>query len=144
MPSARCSASTRRADAMSWLAPHTDTECCYLSTTGRRSGRVHEVEIWFGVVGDTLYLVSGNGPTADWYRNALVHPRVTIRIDADIRVGGARQVDDPAERRSVGDLMGAKYPWEGDPSIGLTFDKWCYEVPVLAVSGWQEPEGPAQ
>ena len=56
---------------MSWLTPHIDTECCYLGTTGRRSGRVHEVEIWFGVIGDALYLISGNGPGADWYRNAL-------------------------------------------------------------------------
>ncbi|MBK9970646.1 MAG: hypothetical protein IPP16_07885 [Acidimicrobiaceae bacterium] len=51
---------------MSWLAPHANTENCYLTTVGRRTGRSHEVEIWFGVVGDTLYLISGNGPGADW------------------------------------------------------------------------------
>ena len=43
---------------------------------------------------------------------------------------------DADERRRVGDLMGAKYPWDGDPSIGLTFDAWCYEVPVLAIGQW--------
>ena len=53
---------------MSWLVPHAETECCYVGTTGRRSGHAHEVEIWFGVLDDTLYLISGNGPGADWYR----------------------------------------------------------------------------
>jgi deazaflavin-dependent oxidoreductase (nitroreductase family) len=126
---------------MSWLEPHTDTENCYLATTGRRSGRVHEVEIWFGVIGDSLYLISGNGPGADWYRNASADPRVTVRVDDVTMSGTARAVDDPAERRQVGELMGAKYPWDGDPSIGLTFDAWCFDVPVLAVEGWRPFRG---
>lgn len=122
---------------MTWLAPYVETECCYLTTTGRRSGRPHEIEIWFGVRGETLYLISGNGPGADWYRNALARPAVQVRIGDETRTGAARPVEDPAERRAVGELMGAKYPWEGDPTIGLTFEAWCFDVPVLAVSAWQ-------
>lgn len=121
---------------MSWLAPYLDEENCYLTTTGRRSGRPHEVEIWFGVVDDTLYLISGNGPGADWFRNSLVNPEVSVRIDRELRRGRARQITDPDERRAVGELMGTKYPWEGDPSIGLTFDAWCFDVPALAIGGW--------
>ena len=121
---------------MSWLTPHRDTDFCYLTTVGRRSGRAHEVEIWFGVAGDTLYLISGNGPGADWFRNASADPHVTIRVGGESVAGMAREVSDPVERRQVGELMGAKYPWDGDPSIGLTFDAWCFEVPVLAIDGW--------
>lgn len=124
---------------MSWLAPHSDVECCSLTTTGRRSGRPHEIEIWFGVVADTLYLISGNGPGADWFRNASANPHVTIGIDGERWCGVARPVDEPEERRAVGELMGAKYPWDGDPSIGLSFESWCFDVPVLAVSGWAMP-----
>ena len=29
---------------------------CYLTTKGRVSGRPHEIEIWFGVHGNALYL----------------------------------------------------------------------------------------
>lgn len=123
---------------MSWLAPFVDEENCYLSTVGRRSGRVHEVEIWFGVVGDTLYLISGYGPTADWFRNALVTPEVTVRVQDQRRRGTARELLDATERRTVGELMGAKYPWDGDPSIGLTFEAWCFDVPVLAITNWVE------
>lgn len=121
---------------MSWLAPHHDTECCYLTTVGRRSGRAHEIEIWFGVLADTAYLISGTGPGADWFRNAQANPEVIVRVGGDTRTGLARVVSDPDERRTVGALMGAKYPWEGDPSIGLTFEAWCFEVPLLAIEGW--------
>ena len=123
---------------MSWLAPFVDEENCYFSTVGRRSGRVHEVEIWFGVVADTLYLISGNGPTADWFRNALANPEVAVRIQDQRRRGMACELLDGPQRRMVGELMGAKYPWDGDPPIGLTFDAWCFDVPVLAITNWVE------
>ena len=29
--------------------------------------------------------------------------------------------------------MGAKYVWDGDPSIGLTYPAWCYDVPAVAI-----------
>jgi deazaflavin-dependent oxidoreductase (nitroreductase family) len=123
--------------ATSWLLEWLDAECCDVTTIGRNSGNPHEIEIWFGVVDDCLYLISGNGPTADWYRNALAHPEVVVRFGDRRRSGLARPVLDRDERRTVGDLMGAKYPqWQGDESIGLTREAWCYEVPVLAIDRW--------
>jgi deazaflavin-dependent oxidoreductase (nitroreductase family) len=110
-----------------------------VTTIGRRSGNPHEIEIWFGVIGDTMYLISGNGPTADWYRNALANPRVSVRLSGEVHVGVARDVTDPEERRRVGDMMGQKYLWDGDPSIGLTRQAWCYDVPVLAIEQWHSP-----
>ncbi len=123
----------------SWLSPHAEVECCDVTTIGRRSGNPHEIEIWFGVIGDTMYLISGNGPTADWYRNALANPLVSVRLSGEVHVGVARDVSDPEERRRVGDMMGEKYQWDGDPSIGLTRQAWCYEVPVLAIERWHSP-----
>lgn len=116
-----------------WLRERAEIECCYLTTIGRRSGRPHEIEIWFGVVESTLYLISGNGATADWYQNLVAEPGVTIRIGHEARPGQASVVSDPEERRRVGDVMGAKYVWDGDPAIGLTYPAWCYEVPAVAV-----------
>ena len=55
-----------------------------------------------------------------------------------VRRGTAGEVLDAAVRRAVGELMGAKYPWDGDASIGLTFDAWYFDVPVLAVGNWLE------
>jgi deazaflavin-dependent oxidoreductase (nitroreductase family) len=119
--------------AAEWLKQRAESECCYLTTTGRRTGRPHEIEIWFGVVESTLYLISGNGETADWYQNITADPAVTVRIGDDVRAGEASAVTDSEERRRVGDVMGAKYVWDGDPAIGLTYPAWCYEVPAVAV-----------
>jgi hypothetical protein len=85
------------------------------------------------VLESTLYLISGNGPTADWYQNLVADPHVTVRIGHESRAGRASVVCDPEERRRVGDVMGAKYVWDGDPAIGLTYPAWCYEVPAVAV-----------
>ena len=115
------------------LRAHAGDDCCMFSTVGRRTGKTHRLEIWFGVHDDVVYFISGNGPTADWFRNALANPSVTIELSGRLLHGTAREVVDPAERLQVGELMGAKYSWDGDPSIGLTRDAWCFLVPVLAV-----------
>jgi hypothetical protein len=109
-------------------------ECIDIITIGRRSGREHRVEIWFGMLDGDVCLLSGNGPGADWFRNALVDSRVTIDVDGETFVGRARVPSSGEERAAIGAVMRAKYPWEGDPSIGLTFDAWCDEVPALVIS----------
>ena len=124
---------------MSWLDAHAVEECCSLTTTGRRTGRAHEIEIWFAVAGDVLYMVSGNGPSSDWYRNALAAPAVTLRLGDQSRRATARDVTDADERRTVGDLMDAKYPAYSDAALGLTHQRWCYDVPALAIGSWSAP-----
>lgn len=116
-----------------WLADVAELDVCDVTTSGRVSGRPHRIEIWFGVLDGSMYLISGNGPTADWYRNMLADPDVVVHLPDGDHVGRARDVTDPAERRRCGDLMGAKYVWGGDPSIGLTYDAWCYDVPAIAI-----------
>jgi deazaflavin-dependent oxidoreductase (nitroreductase family) len=116
-----------------WLEANADVDCCDIVTTGRRSGAPHEIEIWFGVMDGAMYLISGNGPAADWYLNMLADPEVEVRLGGERRGGRARAVVDPDERRRCGDLMGAKYVWDGDPDIGLTYRAWCYDVPAIAI-----------
>ncbi|HXY73505.1 MAG TPA: nitroreductase family deazaflavin-dependent oxidoreductase [Actinomycetota bacterium] len=52
----------------------------YLATTGRRTGRIHQIEIWFALNGATAYLLSGGGDTADWVRNLRADPACRVRI----------------------------------------------------------------
>lgn len=52
----------------------------YLTTTGRRTGRAHEIEIWFALDGRSAYLLSGGGDRADWVRNLRVRPACGARI----------------------------------------------------------------
>ena len=120
---------------MSWLTPLTDVECCDIVTVGRKSGQPRKTELCFGVVGDTLILVSGT-KHSDWRENLVANASVEVHIEGNVRVGRARMVTDLDERRACGDVMAAKYDWDGDPSIGLTRHAWCYEVPVVAISDW--------
>ena len=103
-------------------------------TIGRRTGRAHRVEIWFGVVDGDVCLLSGNGRGADWFANAMIDARVRLIVGEVEFDGRARDVVDPSLRARIGQIMRAKYPWDGDPSIGLTFDAWCDEVPALLIS----------
>jgi deazaflavin-dependent oxidoreductase (nitroreductase family) len=87
----------------------TGSELYYVTTTGRRTGRPHEVEIWCVAVGDALYLMAGSGDRSDTVRNALADPRVTVRVDDETRPATASLVGDPDEDRAVRAAMVAKY-----------------------------------
>ena len=120
-----------------WLGQYIDRECCDVVTRGRRSGREHVVELWFGVINESIYFISGNGRGADWFANIVAYPEVEARFDNDHRIGIARVISDADERRRVGDLMGAKFDWDGDDDIKLSRQAWCYEVPAVAIDNWK-------
>ena len=108
-----------------------DRECCDLVTTGRVTGREHRIEIWFGIVGNRVCLISGHGDRAHWFRNLLADPRVRLVFDDVEFEARATVVIDPDDRRHIGEVMRRKYDWEGDPDIGLTYDAWCFDVPAV-------------
>jgi len=91
-----------------------DASLYYVTTTGRRTGRPHEVEIWCVAVGDALYLMAGGGMRSDTVRNALANPAVTVRVGAETRAATARLVDDAAEDAAVRAAMVAKYATRAD------------------------------
>jgi deazaflavin-dependent oxidoreductase (nitroreductase family) len=66
-----------------------DEDFCYITTTGRRTGNPHRIEIWFGAEpgSRTIYVLAGGRERADFVRNAVADPRVTVRIGD--REGGA-------------------------------------------------------
>lgn len=118
---------------------HADRSVCRLITVGRTSGTEHDIEMWFGVSGGRMFFISGNGPGADWYRNALATDSVIVRFGDRSWRAEAHDVVDPDERRLVGEIMGAKHGgWGGDPEIGLTEDDWTWTVPALGLSGFLE------
>jgi deazaflavin-dependent oxidoreductase (nitroreductase family) len=82
---------------------------CYLTTTGRVSGEPREIEIWFGLEGSTLYMLSGGRDRSDWVKNLLRDPAVTVRIADRSFEGRARVVDDPNEDERARALLFDKY-----------------------------------
>lgn len=81
---------------------------CYLTTTGRKSGRPREIEIWFHLEGRTLYLLAETRG-ADWVRNIRENPSVSVRIADQGFAGTARVVEDPEEELMVRRALPPKY-----------------------------------
>ena len=88
---------------------------CYLTTTGRVSGRPHTIEIWFALDRRTLYMLAGDHGS-DWVKNLRRSPAVTVRL-RDAVLGGAGRVvaphgeEDALARRLV---LGKYQPRDGD------------------------------
>jgi deazaflavin-dependent oxidoreductase (nitroreductase family) len=96
-------------DIETLLSSLASEDFCYVTTTGRVTGRPHEIEIWFGVQGSNLYLLSGGGEGADWVKNMRAQPAVTVRIGEHTFIGSARVVSDPQEDALAGRLLATEY-----------------------------------
>ena len=91
---------------------------CYLTTTGRVSGKLREIEIWFGLDGDTLYMLSGGRDRSNWVKNLTRDPEVRVRIRDQSLQGTARIVTDQEENARARRLLLEKYTagYSGDLS----------------------------
>jgi deazaflavin-dependent oxidoreductase (nitroreductase family) len=96
-----------------------DEDVCYLTTTGRVSGQPRTIEIWFGLDGETLYLVSGGRDTRDWVKNVKRDPQVTVRIAEVTAPGRARIVEEADEDEFARRLLFEKYS-PRCPGVDLT------------------------
>ncbi|MCB9486775.1 MAG: nitroreductase family deazaflavin-dependent oxidoreductase [Thermoflexaceae bacterium] len=65
---------------------------CYLTTTGRTSGEPREIEIWFALSENTLFLMAGGREKAHWVRNIQKTPAATVRLDGVTYAATARLV----------------------------------------------------
>jgi deazaflavin-dependent oxidoreductase (nitroreductase family) len=107
-----------------------DLDFCYLTTTGRKTGIERTVEIWFGLEGDYLYLLSGGGDSAHWVRNLSADDRVKVKLGRKTFPGSARLVKAPAEEAMARRLLAAKYQgW----APGKRLSSWARNSLVVAV-----------
>jgi deazaflavin-dependent oxidoreductase (nitroreductase family) len=97
-----------------------DEDYCYLTTTGRVSGKPRQIEIWFGLDGATVYLLSGGGHRSNWVRNLRRDPAVTVRIAGTTWPGRARIVEDADEDERARTLLVDKYT----PGYSGNLDDW--------------------
>lgn len=96
------------------LREHDAEQFCYLTTTGRITGRAHEIEIWFAFPPDpastTLYLMAGNRERADWVKNLRREPVVSVRLAGTTWVGTARVIPPESDEDMLArHLLCAKY-----------------------------------
>jgi deazaflavin-dependent oxidoreductase (nitroreductase family) len=108
---------------------------CYLTTTGRRSGEPHEIEIWFALHEGTVYLLSGGRDRSDWVRNLMASPAVTLRLGEREIASRARVVSDPGEDALARRLLREKYGRGGDDLAS-----WAATSLPIAVA-WRDADG---
>ena len=102
---------------------------CYLITTGRVTGNPHEIEIWFGLEIDTVYLMAGNHES-DWVKNLRKDPNVIVRIGSHDFKGTARLVTDMREDTTARYMLAQKYQeWEQ----GNTLSEWARSALVVGI-----------
>jgi deazaflavin-dependent oxidoreductase (nitroreductase family) len=89
-----------------------DDDYCYLTTTGRLTGRPHRIEIWYVLEGGTVYLLAGAGRRSDWVKNLVAAPAVLVEVDGTIHGARGRPLDgegDGDEAELARSLVHAKY-----------------------------------
>ena len=81
-----------------------------LTTRGRRSGEPRTVTIWFVANGPRSIVVQhARGTPANWYRNLLADPAVSVDFGAGPIPGRAVPLTDPHRVREVLALVRRKY-----------------------------------
>ena len=106
-----------------------DEDYCYLTTTGRVTGQPHEIEIWFGLHRDRLYMLAGGRDRSDWVRNFQQTPEVSVRIARQLFTGRARAVTDSEEDALARELLVSKY----QPRYGGDLTDWGRTALPVAV-----------
>lgn len=105
-------------------------EYCYLTTVGRVTGKPHRIEIWFGMDGNSVYLLSGNQDASDWVKNLKKDPHIKVRIGKRTFPGRARIVIDDREDQGARHLLAAKY-YNWHP--GRRLNSWAHNALPIAL-----------
>jgi deazaflavin-dependent oxidoreductase (nitroreductase family) len=81
----------------------------YLTTTGRKTGKAHRIEIWFAIEDGRMFLLSGGGDRADWVRNIRKNGDVRVQVGSQSTPARARVARAGAEDQRARELLDAKY-----------------------------------
>lgn len=97
----------------------------YLSTTGRKTGNLHKIEIWFVAHEDCYYLCAEHYEKSDWVQNIMQNEIVSFYIaergqDVLSREGRASIVRDEALLEILRHKFDEKYKWNKGLFIAIS------------------------
>ncbi|MCV2393694.1 nitroreductase family deazaflavin-dependent oxidoreductase [Actinotalea sp. M2MS4P-6] len=81
-----------------------------LTTTGRRSGLPRATPLQYERTDEGYVVASARGEQADWFRNAVADPHVTVQVRGRAQSGMARPVVETAEVADVLELRRRRHP----------------------------------
>jgi deazaflavin-dependent oxidoreductase (nitroreductase family) len=85
----------------------------YLTTHGRKSGKLREIEIWFTHQSGRFYLIAEYA-TSQWLQNLRANAQVEVRVGSHHFSCHARILSEQEDAdlvRSIQDLSRSKYGW---------------------------------
>jgi deazaflavin-dependent oxidoreductase (nitroreductase family) len=88
-----------------------------LTHYGRKSGKTHEVTIWFVLDADRLFIGTAN-VNRQWVRNVQRTPKIKLSIGDEVFDGNARFLTDRAEHERAMAAIRRKY-WMFRPIIAF-------------------------
>jgi deazaflavin-dependent oxidoreductase (nitroreductase family) len=100
-----------------------DKHVLYLTTVGRRTGLPREIEIWFVVWCERIYLFAETREAAGWVRNIRRDPNVTVRVGEWHGDATARVLDRHTDRKlwdQVAAIALRKYAWGDGLPVEIT------------------------
>ena len=100
-----------------------DKQFLYLTTTGHKSGKLHEIEIWFVTHESKYYLCAERRENAHWVQNIRYHSHIKFWVDGQHYEGSGRVIDDLKEPQlieTVSALMDEKYNWSNGLIVELS------------------------
>ena len=83
-----------------------------LTTTGRRSGKAHDVLLGYLIDGDSYVVIASYGGSArnpDWHLNLVSEPRASVQVKGH-RIAVAAQMADAVDRERLWAQLVAKAP----------------------------------
>jgi deazaflavin-dependent oxidoreductase (nitroreductase family) len=95
----------------------------YLTTVGWKTGKQHQIEIWFVEYGERYYIISESLKHAHWVQNIIHESKVSFSVGDKTFDGTARIVDKGKESKlaaQVSKVMAEKYKWSQGLIIELT------------------------
>ena len=103
-----------------------------ITTTGRRTGASHRIELVFHNI-DGRVIISGLPGPRSWYANLVANPHFTFHLKGAVKAdlpATARALVEPVERRAVMERVAQNWGrrdldvmMERSPLIEVTFDK---------------------
>lgn len=93
----------------------------YLKTKGWKTGKLHEIEIWYVELNGRFYLVSEKREKSHWVKNILKDPKISFRVGDQVHDGFGRVVDSKERELAskVRELMNHAYDWSDGLIIEL-------------------------
>jgi deazaflavin-dependent oxidoreductase (nitroreductase family) len=98
-----------------------------ITVTGRKSGRIISIPVWFVSEDGKLYLLPVSGSDTQWYKNVLKNPSIRIEAGGEKAELSAIPVTEPKQVASVVEKFRAKY---GASDVKKYYSK--FDVAVLA------------